>query len=54
MVTNIIFAISIFWTILFTWVNFSRVICKYGVSALNNIYMAIGWTAIITHIIGIW
>lgn len=54
MVTNIIFAISIFWAILFTWVNFSRVICKCIVPTLNNIYMAIGWTAIITHIIGIW
>ena len=54
MITNIIFTIAIFWTILFTWVNFSRTIYKCGVSALNNIYMAIGWTAIITHIIGIW
>lgn len=54
MATNILFTISIFWTILFTWVNFSRTIYGYEVSGLNNICMAIGWTAVITHIIGIW
>lgn len=54
MITNIILTVVIFWTFLWTWVNFSRILMKSGIPGLNNLFMSIGWTAIIIHIIGIW
>lgn len=51
---NIILTCVIGWTFFWTWVNLGRMYYKQSVSVQNNICMCIGWTAIITHIIGIW
>ena len=54
MITNIILTITICWTFFWTLVNFVCVLTKNDLPALNNIFMSVGWTIIIAHIIGIW
>lgn len=54
MITNIILTIVILWTFFWSWINFARLIAKNKIPTFNNLFMSIGWTAIITYIIGIW
>lgn len=54
MIADIIFCIFIFISVFFTIVNVAKTIYKERIPALNFIFMAIGLTGVITHIIGIW
>lgn len=53
-INNIILTISIFFTFWWTSVNIGRFAKNQRIPSWNFIFMSIGWTAIITHIIGIW
>lgn len=52
--TTIFFVIAIFFSIWWGSVNFGRLIRKNEVPWLNLVIMAAAFTAVITHVIGIW
>lgn len=54
MIADIIFCIFIFISVFFTIVNVAKTIYKERIPALNFVFMTIGLTGVITHIIGIW
>ena len=51
---NAFLVIAIFVTVLFVSANVCRMIKGLPIPAANNIYMAIGITALVTHFLGIW
>lgn len=53
-INNIILTVSIFFTFWWTSINIARFAKNQSIPSNNFIFMSIGWTAIITHIIGIW
>lgn len=54
MVTNIILVIAIFFAIWFTIINTAKLILQNAIPSLNFLILAIAYTVIITHYIGIW
>ena len=51
---TVIYVIAIFVAIWFTAVNVSKTIYRNKIPALNFILMAAAYTAVITHIAGVW
>jgi len=49
-----LFVVSIFFSILWGSINFTKCFMRNTIPPLNFIFMAAGFTAVITHIIGIW
>lgn len=49
-----LFVIAIFVAVWFTIINVVRTIYKNKLTAFNAIIMAAAYTAVITHVIGIW
>lgn len=49
-----LFVIAIFFAIWWTSVNIAKLIRHEGIPFGNFILMSVSWTAIITHLIGIW
>lgn len=53
-IKTVIFVIAIFVSIWFTIINVIRTIYKNRFLPMNGIIMAAAYTAVITHLIGIW
>lgn len=54
MITNILFTICIFLSIMFGFVNIGSLIANDGVPQSNVWLMTIGFTGVITKLIGMW
>lgn len=51
---NVLFTIFVFISIWSGFLCFGNLFRKQGVPPLNILIMAVGFTGVITHIIGIW
>lgn len=49
-----LFVIAIFFSVWWGFINFAKLFRCEAIPALNIIVMSAGFTAVITHIIGIW